>query len=707
MNTFAKPFHRNSHQQGTVSSDAIQTKQLPATSPGTEPVRQTLPESLNQSPQVQTQLQLQQSLNQSPRTAIQAKFSQALTNRSQPLQRMCDTCSEEEKKVKPKPSGMIEDENAVTQTKSANSPGSSQNSFVENRTGLPNQLKSGIEALSDVSLDDVNVHYNSSKPAQLQALAYTQGSDIHVAPGQEQHLAHEAWHVVQQKQGRVQPTTQLRNVAINDDFGLEREADVMGDKALQKGVEGSASNQTSVRQSLRQNNGLPLQFVRSPFNGVQLGRNNAARSDRDMDIDAEELQAMDVDEVDSQEREAMDVDEVNSQEREAMDVDESNAMDIDNQVPENQINLPDQIGAQVSGDVTTSESARQQVAEIARQHAISMVENVTNHLEAAMNQPEVQQHFLRVFQAPSVFQTFVSNLKKIAEFLKTTHLQINYRPNDNSSANAFTLQKTITLKTRFFTNLDQTEQRNTVIHEAVHAALKVPDYAYTTERLITALNPEVATQNPDSYVWFLTGLLEGKKEPKNQVQDIFTGEFSGPQKFEISKVIGIATSSFVRVQELFGQAAEDATQAVQTQRGFGNNTIYAIQQVKKVFTGASQNWNQNQPTQGIANGLNTISQMLTYLYGGLTIPVNITWADTLAPRWNRVGTGPVSLEVPKNIQPGNLYKSLMRNYIKDLLEPTKGEKWKQYYNLIVNVSPNFINLGNYTGTQMEALTPEI
>jgi hypothetical protein len=75
-------------------------------------------------------------------------------------------------------------------------------------------------------MDDVRVHYNSAKPAQLQALAYTQGTDIHVAPGQEKHLPHEAWHVVQQKQGRVQPTMQLQGVNINDNEGLEKEADV-------------------------------------------------------------------------------------------------------------------------------------------------------------------------------------------------------------------------------------------------------------------------------------------------------------------------------------------------------------------------------------------------------------------------------------------------------------------------------------------------
>lgn len=104
----------------------------------------------------------------------------------------------------------------------------------ENNTGLPDQLKSGVENLSGFSMDDVKVHRNSGKPAQLQAHAYAQGNEIHLAPGQEKHLPHEAWHVVQQKQGRVRPTTQLKgNLNVNDDAGLENEADVMGAKALQ------------------------------------------------------------------------------------------------------------------------------------------------------------------------------------------------------------------------------------------------------------------------------------------------------------------------------------------------------------------------------------------------------------------------------------------------------------------------------------------
>lgn len=106
---------------------------------------------------------------------------------------------------------------------------------TSNRTGMPDQLKTGVESLSGMSLDDVKVHYNSDKPKQLNALAYAQGTDIHVGPGQEKHLPHEAWHIVQQKQGRVQPTVQMKvGVPVNDDPGLEEEADVMGARALQR-----------------------------------------------------------------------------------------------------------------------------------------------------------------------------------------------------------------------------------------------------------------------------------------------------------------------------------------------------------------------------------------------------------------------------------------------------------------------------------------
>ncbi len=104
----------------------------------------------------------------------------------------------------------------------------------ENKTGLPDELKSGIENLSGISMDDVNVHYHSDKPAQLSAHAYAQGTDIHIAPGQEKHLSHEAWHVVQQKQGRVKPTIQMKkNEALDDDNNPGKETTMISPELSQ------------------------------------------------------------------------------------------------------------------------------------------------------------------------------------------------------------------------------------------------------------------------------------------------------------------------------------------------------------------------------------------------------------------------------------------------------------------------------------------
>lgn len=108
-----------------------------------------------------------------------------------------------------------------------------------NRTGIPDELKTGIEALSGMSPDSPKVHYNSPAPAQLDALASAQGSVIHVALEQEKHVPHEARQIVQQTQGRVTPTNRTaEDVGANDDTRLEREADIMGGKAVSVGKNG-------------------------------------------------------------------------------------------------------------------------------------------------------------------------------------------------------------------------------------------------------------------------------------------------------------------------------------------------------------------------------------------------------------------------------------------------------------------------------------
>jgi hypothetical protein len=170
---------------------------------------------------------------------LQAPGEEEESTQMKPFQIKGDTVQkqavdEEEESMQMKPFQLKSD---VIQKKEPGEEEPLQSKFIPvqrkaNTTGLPDNLKSGVENLSGIDISDVKVHYNSDKPAQLQALAYAQGTDIHVGPGQEKHLPHEAWHVVQQKQGRVQPTIQMKEgFAINDDKGLETEADVMGQSA--------------------------------------------------------------------------------------------------------------------------------------------------------------------------------------------------------------------------------------------------------------------------------------------------------------------------------------------------------------------------------------------------------------------------------------------------------------------------------------------
>ena len=106
----------------------------------------------------------------------------------------------------------------------------------ENKTGIPDDLKAGMENTLNTDLSQVRIHPNSSKAPEVGALAYTQGTDVHFAPGQfkpessagQQLLGHELTHVVQQSQGRVKPTGDVAGLPVNDSPALENEADEMG-----------------------------------------------------------------------------------------------------------------------------------------------------------------------------------------------------------------------------------------------------------------------------------------------------------------------------------------------------------------------------------------------------------------------------------------------------------------------------------------------
>ncbi|MBO9698569.1 MAG: DUF4157 domain-containing protein [Sporocytophaga sp.] len=121
----------------------------------------------------------------------------------------------------------------------------SQNNYASSSPGkIPFLIQRKMESSFGADFSDVNIHKDSSQSKELNAYAHTQGNDIHFAPGMynpesqkgQELLGHELTHVVQQREGRVQPTVQKKGVNINDDKGLEKEADEMGEKAA-KGEE--------------------------------------------------------------------------------------------------------------------------------------------------------------------------------------------------------------------------------------------------------------------------------------------------------------------------------------------------------------------------------------------------------------------------------------------------------------------------------------
>lgn len=117
----------------------------------------------------------------------------------------------------------------------------------QNNTGIPMQLKQRLERQSGFSFDDVQVHYNSDRPAKLDALAYTQGNEVYIGPGQEKHLPHELGHVVQQKMGIVRANTKHSSgVEMNTEERLERQADEIGAGRIQYAVQRKAITGASV-----------------------------------------------------------------------------------------------------------------------------------------------------------------------------------------------------------------------------------------------------------------------------------------------------------------------------------------------------------------------------------------------------------------------------------------------------------------------------
>ncbi|HKJ42881.1 MAG TPA: DUF4157 domain-containing protein [Sunxiuqinia sp.] len=133
---------------------------------------------------------------------------------------------------------------------------------------LPEELQANLETSFGEDFSNVKIHENSAQANELNALAFTQGNDVHFGKGQfnpnstsgQQLVGHEFAHVHQQRQGKVAPTNQFKGMPVNDDQSLEAEADQQGKEAVQAKLPGNQKRFGQPAESVNQAGGV-RQFV--------------------------------------------------------------------------------------------------------------------------------------------------------------------------------------------------------------------------------------------------------------------------------------------------------------------------------------------------------------------------------------------------------------------------------------------------------------
>jgi hypothetical protein len=138
------------------------------------------------------------------------------------------------------PAQKKEEESSPLQKKQSSSPVQKKEEASSGGSGkLPEEVRGKMESAIGTDFSEVRVHANSGKAVEAGALAYTQGADLHFAPGQydpnskkgQELLAHELTHVQQQSEGRVKSTGEVAGMPLNDDKSLEKEADDVAARA--------------------------------------------------------------------------------------------------------------------------------------------------------------------------------------------------------------------------------------------------------------------------------------------------------------------------------------------------------------------------------------------------------------------------------------------------------------------------------------------
>jgi hypothetical protein len=89
-----------------------------------------------------------------------------------------------------------------------------------NNNKMPENVQAKMENSFSTDFSNVNIHKDDDSATQMGALAYTQGNNIHFAPGKyepeskkgQELLGHELTHVEQQRKGKVKPMPKLADI---------------------------------------------------------------------------------------------------------------------------------------------------------------------------------------------------------------------------------------------------------------------------------------------------------------------------------------------------------------------------------------------------------------------------------------------------------------------------------------------------------------
>jgi hypothetical protein len=119
---------------------------------------------------------------------------------------------------------------------------------------LPDEVRRRMERAFGADFSEVRIHAADQAATAVGARAFTQGTDIHFAPGEYdpgsplglELLGHELAHVVQQAQGRVNPTGERGGMPAADDSWLEHEADELGARAARGETAGGSDRAVEV-----------------------------------------------------------------------------------------------------------------------------------------------------------------------------------------------------------------------------------------------------------------------------------------------------------------------------------------------------------------------------------------------------------------------------------------------------------------------------